>query len=48
MGGGPRVPTLKARGGGGESGRNPRVRLVPEPEMSRKAVDATRKVLRGG
>ena len=31
-----------------ESGRNPRVRPVPEPEMSREAVDATGEVLRGG
>ena len=32
----------------GESGRNPRVRSVPVPEISRKAVDATGKLLRGG
>ena len=42
------MPTLKAFGGTGESGLNPRVRPVPEPEMSRKAVDATGEVLRGG
>ena len=42
------MPTLKAFGGRGESGLNPRVRPVPEPEMSRKAVDATGEVLRGG
>ena len=42
------MPTLKALGGRGELGRNPRVRPVPEPEMSRKAVDATGEVLRGG
>ena len=47
-GGGPRGPTLKALGGRGELGRNPRVRPVPEPEMSRKAVDSTGEVLRGG
>ena len=33
---------------GGRQGRTPRVRPVPEPEMSRKAVDATGEVLRGG
>ena len=42
------MPTLKALGGRGELGRKPRVRPVPEPEMSRKAVDATGVVLRGG
>ena len=42
------MPTLKALGGRGESGRSPRVRPVPELEMSRKAVDATGEVLRGG
>ena len=42
------MPALKALGGRGESGRNPRVRPVPEPEMSRKAVDTTGEVLRGG
>ena len=47
-GGGPRVPTLKALGGRGDLGRNLRMRPVPEPEMSRKAVDATGEVLRGG
>ena len=47
-GAGPRVPTSKALGGRGELGRDPRVRPVPEPEMSRKAVDATGEVLRGG
>ena len=41
------MPTLKALGGRGESGRNPRVRPVPEPEVSRKAVDATGEVLGG-
>ena len=42
------MPTLKALGGRGESERNPRVRPVPEAEMSRKAVDSTGEVLRGG
>ena len=42
------MPTLKALGGRGESGRSPPVRPVPEPEMSRKAVDATGEVLRDG
>ena len=42
------MPALKALGGRGESGRNPRVRPVPEPEMSRIAVDGTDEVLRGG
>ena len=37
----------KARGGRGEAGRNPRVRPVPEPEMSRIAVDVTGEVPRG-
>ena len=47
-GGGPRVLALKALRGRGESGRNPRVRPVLEPEMSRIAVDSTGEVLRGG
>ena len=47
-GGSPRVPTLKALGGRWELGRNPRVRPVPEPEMSRKTVYATGEELRGG
>ena len=45
---GPRVPTSKALGGRGELGRNPGVRPVHEPGMSRKAVDATGEVLSGG
>ena len=48
MRGGPPVPALKARGGRGESGRNPQVRPVPEPDMSRIAVDVTGEVPRGG
>ena len=47
-GGGSLVLTLRALGGRGELGRKPRVRPVPEPEMSRKGVDATGEVLRGG
>ena len=42
------MPLLKALVSRGELGRNPRVRPVPEPDMSRKAVDATGEVLRGG
>ena len=42
------MPALKALGGRGESGRNPRIRPLPEPEMSQKTVDATGEVLRGG
>ena len=42
------MPALKALGGRGESGRNPRVRPVLEPEMSRIAVDGAGEVLRGG
>ena len=38
----------KARGGSEEAGRNPRIRLVPEPEMSRIAVDGTGEVPRSG
>ena len=38
----------KARGDSGEAGRNPRVRPVPEPEMSRIAVNGTGEVPRGG
>ena len=42
------MPALKALGGRGESGRNPRVQPVPEPEMSRMTVDVTGEVPRGG
>ena len=38
----------KARVGSGKSGRNPRVRPVPEPELSRMSVGCTGKVSRGG
>ena len=34
--------------GSGEAGRNPRVRPVPEPELSRISVDGTGEVSRGG
>ena len=38
----------KARVGSGKSGRNPRVRPIPEPELSRMSVDGTGEVSRGG
>ena len=34
--------------GSGEAGRNPWVRSVPEPELSRISVDGTGEVSRGG
>ena len=48
VGGGPRRPTVKALGDTGESGRSPRVRSAPEPEISRKVAGTTGEVLTGG
>ena len=38
----------KARVGSGESGRNPRVRPVPEPELARLSLVGTGEVPRDG
>ena len=39
---------MRALGGTGRSGRSPRVRSAPEPDISRKVSGATGEVLTGG